>query len=39
MFQIEMLLAEKKVDEALHLAHIAMETATGSERDSKVSHD
>ncbi|XP_031565710.1 transforming growth factor-beta receptor-associated protein 1-like [Actinia tenebrosa] len=34
--QIEMLLAEKKVNEALHLAHIAMETETGSERDSNL---
>ena len=32
-----MLLNEKRVDEALQLAHVAMETLSGTERDEKVS--
>ena len=31
-----MLLNEKRVSEALQLAHVAMETMTGSQRDEKV---
>ncbi|KXJ14499.1 Transforming growth factor-beta receptor-associated protein 1 [Exaiptasia diaphana] len=34
--QIEALLADKKVNEALQLAHIAMETAIGEDRDEKL---
>ena len=35
--QIQMLLNEKRVNEALQLAHVAMETLTGPQRDEKVS--
>ena len=31
-----MLLNEKRVNEALQLAHVAMETMNGSQRDEKV---
>ncbi|XP_068709576.1 transforming growth factor-beta receptor-associated protein 1-like isoform X2 [Montipora foliosa] len=34
--QIQMLLNEKRVNEALQLAHVAMETLTGHQRDEKL---
>ncbi|XP_067054728.1 transforming growth factor-beta receptor-associated protein 1-like [Acropora muricata] len=34
--QVQMLLNEKRVDEALQLAHVAMETLSGTERDEKL---
>nr|XP_058955595.1 transforming growth factor-beta receptor-associated protein 1-like [Pocillopora verrucosa] len=34
--QVQMLLNEKRVSEALQLAHVAMETATGPQRDEKI---
>ena len=35
-FQVQMLLNEKRVNEALQLAHVAMETVNGPQRDEKV---
>ena len=35
-FQVQMLINERRVNEALQLAQIAMETTTGSARDEKV---
>lgn len=35
-FQVQMLLNEKRVNEALQLAHVAMETMNGPQRDEKV---
>ena len=34
-----MLLNEKRVTEALQLAHVAMETMSGPQRDEKVRND
>ena len=36
VFQVQMLLNEKRVNEALQLAHVAMETVNGPQRDEKV---
>ena len=36
VFQVQMLLNEKRVNEALQLAHVAMETMNGPQRDEKV---
>ena len=36
IYQVQMLLNEKRVSEALQLAHVAMETVTGPQRDEKV---
>jgi len=34
--QVQMLLNEKRVSEALQLAHVAMETMSGPQRDEKL---